>query len=1854
MMKKIFVALIFLSVFSTGIVKAQSYNSLWNKVEDAERQDLPQTERKVLGQLIAKAEREAQYGHLLKALLKDGQVAVAVSPDSLTPFVERLQQREQKAKTIPLQAVYQAVLGHIYTTQPTLGDNRKNIGRSYQQKAMSHPKELAAVKAADYQPLLVKGSDGFYYGDNLLSAIAYETGQFKSLHAYYLTTPNRVAQLLSGIEWLKAETDRPIIYEEEVLRFDSLMVHYADLPECGEAAIARYMKSEEMIGGIPEKQKIDYIDEALKRWGTWKRMDVLRNEKALLTMPFFHIAFDELLIIPCQEKKIDLSLRNLHSLTMKVYRVNVSGDTSLDPSNKKDYEQLKKLLTPMPEATITKQFLPYLPYEKFKDSMFVKGLPAGVYMLEFSSQPQTETIRTLLFVSDVRLLQYDLPRDKKRFVVVDATTGQPMKDASIRLSVRKNGRNDKKETVTLATDKEGECIFDCGKDVVTSVYAFTNTDAYCPSTESRRTYHYYNNNRNLNRVSVFTDRAIYRPGQKVQVAAILYTTRHGIEHESQTGKKVEVNLRDANYKEVAHCELTTDEYGLVNTEFLLPSKGLSGRYSVTVDGQTHYFSVEEYKRPTFQVEFPKIEQDYRNGDTLTVRASAMSYAGVPVQGARVKYTVERRVAWWWFNYYRYWEQAGIGVGSDSEQLFQGETTTDQNGHFEVSMPMVMPKGASPQFYNFVVTADVTDAAGESHQGELSLPLGNRQTVLTVDLEEKILIEKSEPMKFHWLNAAGNDVNAVVCYQLDGGKWKDIQSNTSVALPQLKSGRHELLAVCGTDSLKRSFVVFSLDDTRPAVETDNWFFLSANQFANDTDPVTLQVGSSDDIHIVYTILAGDTIIEQGSVNRSGELLNRKFVYKEEYGNGLTLSFAWIRNGKTYTFSDEIRRPVPNKNLLLKWETFRDRLIPGQQEEWTLTILSPTGGKMEGASLMATLYDKSLDQLMGHQWKFEPQVWLPLAYSSWISGQRYGFYKFASRRLDLKDVEPLKFWQFDADVFPNVRSNGRMRLRGTKPMMMNARSKASDEAETYDMLEEVAITGFGGKNTDELASSDAPIGYYNVQENLNTSKKGTQQLRQNLQETAFFFPSLISDADGRVSLKFTLPESLTTWRFMGLAHTKDMMYGMLDGETVAKKDVMILPNVPRFLRQGDEAVLTARVFNTSDEVIEGTVRLELLDAERNFVVFSKQVNCLLEANNTVAVSIPVESDVLNDHTLLICKMMVTGEDFSDGEQHYLPVLPNREQVTVTVPFVQTEPSTKTITLPVVPQQENGKLTVEYTNNPAWLMIQSLPSLAHPHDNCAICQAASLYTNGLGRYIIDQNPSIKSVFDTWMNEEQHSRRKNTSLYSSLEKNDELKDLLLSETPWVADADRERDQKQRLVDFFDETVMNDRLESAVKQLKALQNADGSWSWWNGMEGSYYMTVEVSQMLVRLQQMTASQNTSDYREDVALMLSKAFNYMDGKVYEMVKQMKEDEKKGHKQAFPSHKALQYLYIYAIDGRKPSANMTSSHSYLKNLLKKEGRNLTIYDKAMASIILQSPMFLKSLHEWSSYKEDVGRYYDTPRALYSWRDYRIPTQVAVIEAFKRLLPSDTKSIRQLQQWLLHEKRAQAWDTPINTVEAIYAFFDGQQEVLDSQPQSVLKIDGKPLVGNRSSQSSSSIGYVKSSVPVAAEAEAPQELTVEKTSSVTSWGAVYMQYMQDVKDIDAQGSELSVNRQLLVEKDGRFVPLEGREAVLRVGSRIRVRLTIDAKRDLDFVELIDKRAACLEPLNQLSGYHHGAYVSPKDHSTQYFFNVMAKGRRVVETEYYVDRVGRYETGVCTVQCAYAPEYRATTHSMTLIVTE
>ncbi|MBQ6208546.1 MAG: alpha-2-macroglobulin [Prevotella sp.] len=1845
-MKRILFVIIVLMYLMPLEMKADSYTTLWKQVAEAQQKDLPQTQIEVLDKIITKATAEKSYGHLLKAQLARASAQTMVSPDSMDVFVQQLKNAERKAVegNPVLAAVYQSVLGRIYRDCPNMGDNQQEVSNEYYAQSMSNPALLASQSANGYEPLVIEGTDSKIFYNDLLHVFGFEARDYQTMHDYYLSHNNRPAACLCALKLLQKQryaNDTQMRKSKYVQALDSLLNTYGDLREAGELAIERYNFMDEAEDASAE-DKMNYINFALSKWGVWPRMNVLRNAQNQLTLPSFSATIGEGISTPNTPRRVDLRhIVNIQSLTMTVTRVRLDGKNTYNVSEDNDYAKVKKLVVnDGTQQTVTHRYVGQPAYKVMEDSMVIEGLPIGVYLVEFTTnQSNIKTERALLYVSDMYAVHEFLPDNKVRLVALSATTGKPVAGAKIELTA-KDYRGNVSSVNTLVCDKQGEATNHGNNHRPNHIYVYTDDDTTCPVTNFWGGFNYYSSRRNYDVINLFSDRSVYRPGQTAHVSLVAYKNIDNSETEVLSNKTYKLTLRDANHKVVAEQDVVTDEYGTASYDFVLPSSGLTGQFGVFCDkGGNVRFSVEEYKRPTFQVEFDEVKEKYQNGDTVTVRGKVASFAGVPVQGAKVAVKVVRRQALWWYRY----------DGGDVLEVLRDTLVTDDDGVFTLRVPLTLPEKMEahvPQFYNFLIDADVTDVSGESHSGSMSIPLSNRATAFSVEMPQQVEADSVKKVVFHYLNNAGKGIDGTVSYYIDDVKNVQIvnaNESFTMAFNRLKSGKHQLVATCGTDTLTKDFIVFSMKDKHPAMETHDWFYQSATEFSREGKPVYVQMGSSDkDQHIVYTLISGNNVLESGVIDQSNAVTTREFTYKEEYGDGILLTCAWVREGQLYQHSARISKALPDKRLMMEWTTFRDRLTPGQKEEWSLRVRKPDGNAAN-AQLMAVLFDRSLDEIRHHGWSFNPDLYRNLPYTAWQGRHQQSLGVYGELPYKLLNERVLTFSHFDDELFnlyparvfgarrgPLMMSAKAIRVRGSG---INAMDTAVEEASTTeDKLNEVVVVGYGAAKKSESTgsinvespnsiASDEPSGHESI------------QVRENLNETAFFYPALRTDGDGNVKLSFTLPESITTWRFIGLAHDKEVNFGFIEGETVAKKTVMVQPNMPRFLRTGDVGQVSAKLFNTSEKDVSGTSEMQLIDPETEKVVYRQAKTFKVEAGKTSSVSFDVDAN--NMPSLLICKVIASGEGFSDGEQHYLPILPDKELVTNTYPFVQRDAGTLNIDLdklfPV--KDKTNRLTVEYTNNPTWLMIQALPTVAAARDKDIISRATAYYANSIASNILHQSPDIKKTIEQW----QRETGEETSLMSSLQKNQELKSLVLDETPWVMDADREADQKALLVNFFDENQVEYRLNDNLQKMESLQNADGSWSWWPGMRGSLYMTVAVSEMLVRLNQMIGKQ------DGTANMLTKAFKFMGKEMLEEVAELKRAEKKGVKNPRPSEVAVQWLYVCALDGRSLPSDVKQGNDYMIDLLSKQTSAFSIYGKAVSSVVFakngktqKAKEYLQSIKEYTVYKDEMGRYFDTPKALYSWFDYKIPTQVAAIEALRMVSPTDKQTVEELQRWLLHSKRTQAWDTPVNSVNAVYAFLNGetQQLMASGVPLATIKVDGKDV---ETSKPTAGLGYVKSSQT----GNLFRELTINKTSQGTSWGAAYAQFMQKGSEISDASAGLTVTREVL-----------NGDRELKVGDKVRVRITIVAERDYDFVQVVDKRAACLEPTQQLSGYHRGYYCSPKDNTTNYYFDRLAKGKHQIETEYYVDRTGTYQTGTCTVQCAYAPEYSARTAGKVLIV--
>lgn len=926
--------------------------------------------------------------------------------------------------------------------------------------------------------------------------------------------------------------------------------------------------------------------------------------------------------------------------------------------------------------------------------------------------------------------------------------------------------------------------------------------------------------------------------------------------------------------------------------------------------------------------------------------------------------------------------------------------------------------------------------------------------------------------------------------------------------------------------------------------------------------------------------------------------------------------------------------------MKWETFRDRLRPGTEETWTMQILD-AAGKPADARLLATLYDASLDRLWDNPWSFQlgfsrytPSV-IPFIQSVNSIAMAYSpFYTYS-----LSSVYTPDNWQLYSRLWiPSLRQyrtfsrNGLM-VRGAG-IMMKAAAAAPDAMRADEALN--AQAGF--------TQDDGVVEVELQSETVSLEAEQTMALRGNFAETAFFYPDLRTDSTGTVRLVFTVPDALTQWNFRGFAHTRNMDYGLVQAEARTEKPFMIQPNLPRFLRKGDEASLAASLINLSTEEVKGAVSLELVNPMDESVVYQAVQDFQVKAGETGSVRFTFSVNM--DGEVLICRMKAEAGEFSDGEQHYLPVLTDKQWMTETLSLQVKGGESQEVNLKDLfngqsKTAQNRQLTIELTSTPIWYAVQALPVVGNPQQDDAFSWASAYYANAVARKIVELNPQIQPVFEAWKKQ----GVKKETLWSELEKSQELKSLLLAETPWLAQAADEQEQRQRIGLLFDLNTMNYRMEQTVEKLKALQKGDGSWSWFNGMQGSRLVTTQVVELLARLKSMHIMADAQ-----VSGMYLKGLNYLENAFCQEYENLKKNEARNKSPQWPSELAVRYLYIASLDAVAGEKVNKAAKEYMTSKLENRSATYSIYEKALIARILQAQgkrgqaeILVRSIKEYTVVTPEMGRYFDTPKAGYAWNGYRIPTQVAAMEAIQ-CVEKDEKMLEEMKRWLLKQKQVQCWNTPLATADAVYALLsDGMALTESGQMQAV--------AGNVTLETpKDGLGCISHTLS-GAEAEV-KTLTVSHTGKTAGWGAVYAQYLEDMDRVKAfEGKGLQVSREYIYKGKA----LSAKEK-LQVGDKLTVRLTLRADRDMDFVCLKDERAACMEPVRQISGYEWsdglGRYRVSGDAATTFFMDHLRKGTYVIEYEVHVDRSGVYQAGTSEIQSVYAPEFGSHTEGYTLYV--
>ena len=1533
-----------------------------------------------------------------------------------------------------------------------------------------------------------------------------------------------------------------------------------------------------------------------------------------------------------------VNYKNLTGITLQLYKVNLPV-TSAVLQNRTTHFESKYARLQREEHFSLKPTTDYL---NIDTTLTIQAPQAGIYFLKaVPDGKKGVSDGTLMNVTALKTIYRPLPDGTLELVVVNAVSGQPVSEAEVTIYTEKGGGYSPQQT--YQADKQGTLKLDFLNSNKYWYNAHTAADNAMPILNLWKNDYYYKESKKKEVLQLFTDRSIYRPGQTVYVSGLAYE----MEKDSTrvlADKKYTVSLYDANNNETGKVEVWTNGFGSFSGQFVLPSPCLTGYFSLRAADTSVSFKVEEYKRPTFDVTFEPVKVEYQVGDSIEVAGMAKTFAGAPVQNARVHYNISRSYAWFW----RF-----MGRGS---ARWEGEAMTDADGKFTVPVHFEIDsdRRESPLwYYTYNIQADVTDGAGETQQANLSLPLGSTSMVLNMDnLPDNWVKEKKLEIKLTAMNLSGEPVDTPVTYQVvEMEKQKDgqekegrkvltgtVEANKSFipeAIYALPSGNYRLkLSAKDTQgrecTASKNFLLFSLNDKRPPFVITDWFYQDGLEF-DAASPATIYIGSSEkNVYLLYDVFAGNKRLESKRIQLSDSVISFRFPYKKEYGDGILVSMAFVKDGRLYSHNARIMKPAPEKKLQLKWTTFRDKLRPGQQEEWKLTVLYPDGRPAE-AEMLATMYDASLDKIYSaHKLDFGVDFHYVVPLTYWNTSYMRNAYLYVDFPLKRFRAVPLEYSELiipstgrmEAVVVgyggsPRATLTGALKIRGRSA----ANAVMNQEAVT-DMVLQEEMVETSVQEKAEMGSSEE------------LAETGDIQIRENFAETAFFYPQLRTNETGEVSISFVLPESLTRWKFMGLAHTRNVDYGKIEATATASKEFMLQPNMPRFVRVGDKANIAASLMNLSDKGVKGTVRMELFNPETEKVFYSQKQKFDMKGGETGHVNFAFE--VSDKYAVMACRMVADGDTFSDGEQRYIPVLTDKQWVTETVPLNVNGEGMHTFSLENLFNKHSKtaseqRLTVEFTAHPAWYAVQALPVVANPQNEDALSWATAYYAHSLAACIVKENPRIKQVFDSW---KAQGGTKETFM-SNLQKNQELKNILLAETPWLTEATNEAEQKQRIATLFDLNTMNSGLAVSVEKLRELQNGDGAWSWYKGMQGSRYVTTQVMEMLVRLNALTPQDADSRMQP----MIQKGFEYLGKQAAEEYKSMKEAEKKGAVGIRPSEQVLRYLYICALDGKAPVDEKVNR--YFIDKLSGEGKELTIYGKALGAIILQqagkvaeAKLFMQSLMEYSVVTDEMGRYFDTPKARYSWFSYKIPTEVAAMEAIQRIT-KDTKAIDEMKRWLLKQKQTQTWETPIATADAVYVLMaTGTSDLLANTGRVEITL-GKEVIRTSADDA---IGYIKKTM--SGDVMNIKKIRVDKEGAGMGWGAVYAQYLESMDQISGQGNGLSVSRQLYKGDEAL-----NESAPLKVGDKITVRLTVKADRDMDFVQIKDDRAACMEPLQAVSGFRWsnglGYYQATKDASTQFFIDQMRKGTYVIEYQVYVNRTGEYQAGIATVQSAYAPEF-------------
>ncbi len=1685
-----------------------------------------------------------------------------------------------------------------------------------------------------------------------------------------------------------------------------------------------------------------------------------------------------------QQALIMVQYTNLNELNFNIYKLTVSQLETFNKTHREE-DQIKFITNLKAYTTWSSTLKNELDYQTHTTEIIVPKLENGHYLVVASPKTISESnfaFKTIQ-VTNIALVN-KTTRDKEHFQIINRTNGQPLVGAKV-IAIYQESYNGPKISKTEITDKNGEIAISKTKNQLYNLNIEVQHHNEIANFNNYYVNRYYGNDDKKEteyHAFLFTDRSIYRPGQLMYFKGILMKTHDG-KSEVMVNQTVEAILYDANSQEIKTLELKTNEYGSVAGEFILPSNGLTGQFYIELDADDFdlysetYFSVEEYKRPKFETKFNPVTETFKVNDSVTVKGTALAYAGSNITNAKVVYRVHRNVQYpSWYFWRRPW------FNSEPQEITFGETTTNDKGEFEITLKAIpdvsVDKNGLPVF-NYEITADVTDINGETRSANTTVNVGYHAMTANIIVDAKIDKHQKDPkLSIETKNLNGEFVPAkgtVKIYKLQAPEsvlrprpwnapdyqviskdefkalfpneaydnehnpdtWEkgqlvyeqhfDTETSKTLDLGTIKkweSGQY-IIVLESKDKFDQivkdetKTVLFSDDDKTLA---DNALFrvtTNKNTF-QPNENVVLTFGSSAEKMTVTVDVEKDqkiinTFIIQLNNNKKSISIP---VTKDDIG-GFAVHYSYAAFNTYQSGTETISVPYPSTDLEIETITFRDKLQPGTDETWSFKVKGPKGDKVS-AELLASMYDASLDQFKSHAWAFNP-IQKPTYYSFMQRNAARSFGTSGFRVYNPRNYVNFPYQNYDQlNWFGLYFNDGRY----YKASMRNASSLVTAETVEESVSVDQILSGqaagvnvsyasgqpgenativIRGRNSididtealfiiDGVPVSEKDFRSLNESDIINisvlkdaeaiaiygnrgangviivTTKNSKEALnnipvRKNLQETAFFFPQLQTDADGNITFSFTTPEALTQWKLQLLAHTKTLESSVKTLQTVTQKELMVIPNAPRFLRQGDNITISTKITNLTDKSLSGQATLILTDAITGKDISQELVRS--SAVETFTVDTKGNTDISWNLTIpntvdaVQYKVIAKSGEFSDGEQNALPVLSNRMLVTETLPMWIRSNESKTFTLDKLQNVtsttlSHHNLTLEITSNPAWYAVQALPYLMeYPYD-CNEQIFSRYYANALASHIANSNPRIQEVFSQWKNTD--------ALISNLEKNEELKSILIQETPWLRDAQSETEQKKRIALLFDLNKMTNELASAKRKLENNQMINGAWAWFEGGKSNRYITQHIITGFGHLKQLNVAKSENE-------MIKKAIQYLDAEFVQEYKDLKKynskvDLSKDHL----SYTQLHYLYMRSFfPDIEKSKEVNTITDYYQTQIQKYWLSRPLYAKGLMALVSHrakdaktATNILKSLQETSITNDELGMYWKENTASWYWYQAPIETQVLMIETFSEI-KNDVTMVDNLKIWLLKNKQTNQWKTTKATTEAVYALLlQGSDWLSVTDAVDV-------LVGNQNIEPSkledvkveAGTGYYKTSWNASEIAPEMAKVTLTKKGDGIAWGSMYWQYFEDLDKITTAETPLKLNKKLFLKTNtdkGEVINEITENTQLKIGDLIRVRIELRSDRAMEFIHMKDMRAAGLEPVNVLSQYKWqdglGYYEATKDASTNFFFDYLPKGVYVFEYDLRVNNAGNMSNGITTIQSMYAPEFSSHSEGVRLDV--